>query len=224
MLKEIANDIWVVDQPQRFMGLEVGAKMTVIRLAQGGLFLHSPIELNGELKRELDALGPVKYAVAPNCYHHLYVGKVLDHYPGAKIFVAPKLKEKRPDLGFATTLEDGREYPFSQEISHLVCDGMPTLNEVLFLHKASGTALLTDIAFNIGKDNAPSARIFAKATGIYERLAMSRFDKLLFIRNHKAAKKSFARLFEWDFDRVVVAHGSVVLSGGKELLRQGLPQ
>ena len=30
-LRKLATDLWVADRPQRFFGLEVGTRMTVIR-------------------------------------------------------------------------------------------------------------------------------------------------------------------------------------------------
>ena len=39
--------------------LEIGTRMTVIRLGNGDLFLHSPVPLDDETCAALDALGPV---------------------------------------------------------------------------------------------------------------------------------------------------------------------
>jgi hypothetical protein len=39
--------------------------MTVVRLADGGLFIHSPVSLDGALRAAVDALGPVTAIVAP---------------------------------------------------------------------------------------------------------------------------------------------------------------
>jgi Domain of unknown function (DUF4336) len=51
MMRELARNLWVVERPQRFYGLEVGTRMTVIRLAGGSLLLHSPVSLDRELRR-----------------------------------------------------------------------------------------------------------------------------------------------------------------------------
>ncbi len=73
---ELAHNLWIVERPQRFYGLEVGTRMTVIRLADGSVLLHSPVELDAEVRWELDAIGRVRYVVAPNRVHHLYAGDV----------------------------------------------------------------------------------------------------------------------------------------------------
>jgi len=56
-LSELAEDIWVAERPQRFYGLEVGTRMTVMRLGNGSRLLHSPVSLDPDLRRELDAMG-----------------------------------------------------------------------------------------------------------------------------------------------------------------------
>jgi hypothetical protein len=43
----------------------------------------------------------------------------------------------------------------------------------------------------------------------------------LLIRDHRAARQSLERILGWDFDRIVVAHGDVLSSGGRETLREG---
>ncbi len=42
-MKQLHADLWVAEAPLRFLGLEVGARMTVVRLPDGRLLLHSPI-------------------------------------------------------------------------------------------------------------------------------------------------------------------------------------
>ena len=58
--------------------------MTVIQLAGGGLWLHSPIRLDDALRAALDAMGPVRFIVAPNKAHHLFAKKCLAMYPQAR--------------------------------------------------------------------------------------------------------------------------------------------
>lgn len=48
MLREIDTGIWATEAPQRFLGAEVGTRMTVIGLADGSLFVHSPVRLDDE--------------------------------------------------------------------------------------------------------------------------------------------------------------------------------
>jgi hypothetical protein len=219
-LRLLGTELWVAERPQRFYGLEVGTRMCVIRLASGSLVLHSPVALDPALRRELDALGPVRFLIAPNRVHHLYAGAAVSAYPGSRLWVAPGLARKRPDLGFAEVLGDEAPPAWRGELDQVFFRGRPYENEVVFFHRASRTLLLCDLAFNFGPSAAAATRLLMKLLRSYGRFGPSTLDPLL-IRDRKAARDSLERILAWDFDRIVVAHGDVLESGGREALRSG---
>ena len=219
-LRALAPDIWIAERPQRFYGLEVGTRMTVIRLRDGSLLLHSPVVLDPELRRELDAIGRVRFAVAPNRVHHLYAGDVAAAYPGTKLWVAPGLARKRPDLVFVDVLGDDAPAEWKDEVDQVFFRGRPYENEVVFLHRASRTLIICDLAFNFGPRAAAPTRLLMRLIRSYGRFGPSTLDPWL-IRDRRAARQSLERILAWDFDRVVVAHGDVLESGGHEALRLG---
>lgn len=219
-LRELARDIWVAERPQRFYGLEVGTRMTVIRLEGGNLLLHSAVELEPHLRRELDAIGRVRFTVAPNRVHHLYAGKVAEAYPEARLWVAPGLARKRPDLIFAGTLGDEAPAEWKNQVDQIFFRGRPYENEVVFFHRASRTLIMCDLAFNFGPRAAAPTRLLMRLLRSYGRFGPSTLDPLL-IRDRRAARQSLEHILSWDFDRVVVAHGEVLESGGREALRRG---
>jgi hypothetical protein len=220
VLRELDRDLWVEERPQRFYGLEVGTRMTVMRLGDGSLLLHSPVALGAALRAELDARGPVRHAVAPNRVHHLYAGEVARVYPQARLWVAPGLERKRPDLAFEGVLGDEAPAAWKGQVDQVFFRGRPFENEVVFLHRASRTLLLCDLAFNFGPRAHPATRVLMRLIRSYGRFGPSRLDPLL-IRDRAAARASLERILAWDFDRVVVAHGDVLERGGREALRAG---
>jgi len=219
-LRPLANDIWVAERPQRFYGLPVGTRMTVIRLSGGRLLLHSPVALDSELRGELDSIGRVRYAVAPNRVHHLYAGQVAQVYPEARLWVGPGLERKRPDLACVAVLGDEPPEEWREEVGQVFFRGRPYENEVVFFHRTSRTLILCDIAFNFGPRTAAPTRLLMKLLRSYGRFGPSKLDPLL-IRDRDAARESLERILAWNFDRVVVAHGEVLESGGREALRAG---
>jgi len=219
-LRRLAPDIWIAERRQRFYGLEVGTRMTVIRLQGGRLLLHSPVRLDIDLRRELDALGRVCCVVAPNRVHHLYAGTVAEVYPQARLWVAPGLAQKRPDLVFEAALDDDAPAEWKNEVDQVFFRGRPYENEVVFLHRASGTLIMCDLAFNFGPRAAAPTRLLMKLLRSYGRFGPSTLDPWL-IRDRRAARQSLERILAWDFDRIVVAHGEVLESGGREALRHG---
>jgi hypothetical protein len=220
MLRELASDIWIAERPQRFCGIEVGARMTVICLADGCLLLHSPLALDPELRRELDSIGRVRFAVAPNRFHHLYAGDVAAAYPESRLWAAPGVERKRPDLEIAGVLGDEPLPEWKDQVDQVFFRGRPFENEIVFLHRASRTLILCDLAFNFGPTAAPFTRLLMRLLRGYGGFGPSSLDRFL-IRDRKAARGSLERILAWDFDRVVVAHGDVLERGGRDALRAG---
>ena len=150
-LRQLGPEIWVADRPQSFYGLVVGTRMTVIRLDDGSLLLHSPVKLDPGLRKELDALGPVRYVVAPNRVHHLYAGKVADAYPDSRLWIGPGLETKRRDLVYEAILGDEAPAPWRGQVDQVFFAGRPYENEMTFFHRASRTLILCDLAFNLNE-------------------------------------------------------------------------
>jgi len=219
-MRPLAKDIWVAERSQTFYGLPVGTRMTVIRLSGGRLLLHSPVALDEGLRAELDSIGRVRYAVAPNRVHHLYAGEVAKLYPEARLWVAPGLERKRPDLAYVAVLGDEPPEEWREEVQQTFFRGRPYENEVVFFHRASRTLILCDLAFNFGPAAAAPTRLLMRLLRSYGRFGPSKLDPWL-IRDRDAARKSLERILTWDFDRVVVAHGEILESGGREALRAG---
>lgn len=66
--------------------------MAVIRLAGGGLLIHSPASLSNELRAALDQLGEVRCVIpASELHRHLYMEQYRDAYPQAQLLAAPGL-------------------------------------------------------------------------------------------------------------------------------------
>lgn len=204
-MRSLAPGLRVAEARQRFFGLEVGARMTVMEL-EGGVLVHSPIALDPS------AVG-ARWVLAPNLLHHLHVGPWID--AGAEAWAAPGLPEKRKDMRFAGVIEDDR-HPFGPQIAVLPLRCFALTNEVAVLHRPSRTLVLTDLVFHFG----PAAPLLTRAAmacacawpgcraSALERVGMRR----------DLARREIGELLTWDFDRLVMAHGDVIETGGREAL------
>ena len=219
-LTPVAPDLWVATRPLPLPVGDIGTRMTVVNLPDGGLFLHSPVRLDDPTRRALDALGPVRSVVAPSKVHHFFVGDYRTAYPEARIYAAPGLPEKRKDLRFDAVLEDTPPAEWGGAIDLILFRGAPLMNELVFLHRPSRTLILTDLAFHMRTPPRGRARLFCWLVGAGRSFGPHRIVRLG-IRDRAAARDSVRRILEWDFDRVIVAHGDVQESGGKTLLRDG---
>ena len=117
MLESLAPDLWVTERRKlRMVGVDLGTRMTVIRLRDGALFLHSPVALDPSLRKELEGIGTPRYAVAPNRFHHLFIGEYAEAYPALEVHVAPGLETKRKDLRIEGVLADAPPTGWSGQI------------------------------------------------------------------------------------------------------------
>jgi hypothetical protein len=220
MMQQLHTDLWVTDSPLRFLGLEVGARMTVVRLPDSKLLLHSPIAATPDLVREVSALGTVAYLVAPNKLHHLFIGDWQQACPDAAVYVAPGLDTKRDDLKIAGILGDEPEPGWKDVVDQVFLSGFPFANEIVFFHRPSTTLIATDLAFNVGDSSPPLTRLFFRLAGIFGRLSPTLLERAL-VRDRTAFGDSLKQILDWPFDRVVVAHGDVCEQGGREELVRG---
>ena len=220
VMQQLHPDLWITDSSLRFLGLEVGARMTVVRLPGPKLLLHSPIAAAIELVREVEALGPVEYLMAPNRFHHLFVREWQRACPEASVYVAPGLEKKRQDLDIAGVLTDEPEPGWAGTVDQVLMGGVPLANEVVFFHRPSATLIATDLAFNVGSSSPPLTRLAFRLGGAYGRLAPTLLERLL-VRDRTAFRRSLERVLEWPFERVVVAHGEVLERGGRQELARG---
>ena len=116
--------------------------------------VHSPVKLDAQFRRSIDALGEIRAIVAPNKLHHLFIRDYIAAYPEARVCAAPGLPQKRPDLRFDDILSDAPQVYWRRQVEQHLFRGAPPLNEVVFFHPATRTPILTDLAFNLPKETA----------------------------------------------------------------------
>ena len=185
------------------------ARMNVVRVGDAATLVHSPTPVDDALAAEIAALGPVAYIVAPNCFHHLHVTAFLARFPGAKVYGAPGLAQKRPDLPLAGTLDDAAAMPWAGLLDHITLAGSPKLNEVVFFHRASHSLLVTDLLFNVTAPDSWMTALILWLMGTYKRLGPSRLLRWRLTKDRRALKASVERMLAWDFVRVLPGHGDV---------------
>ncbi len=219
-LERLDDDLWVASRPLPLWVGDVGTRMTVVRLSGGELFLHSPVALDAATREALDALGPVRWVVGPSRVHHFYLGDYASAYPDAALVGVPGLPAKRRDVAFHHVIEPGWEPPWGDEIRYHLFAGAPSINEVVFLHVPTRTLVLADLAFNVRPGPRNRARVFHWLVGATGRFGPHRIVRAA-IRDRAAARASLREILAWDFDRVIVAHGDVLASGGRAALEAG---
>jgi len=208
MLREIGPGIAVADIPLKLMGINFGARMTVMARATGDLLLHSPVALSPELKAAVDRMGRVAHVVIPSTHHHLFAKSWIAAYPGVSVHTVAELVAKRPEFSAANLLSIGTPSPWGQEIDAVVVRGSKVYAEAVLFHRPSGTLVATDLVFNIQRCDRWVDRVAFQLYGAYGVFGPTRLERML-LRDRSHARAAIERMAQWPIKRVVMAHGDV---------------
>lgn len=200
-------------QDQKFFGLEIGARMTAVDLdGAGSLLVISPIHLTENIAAELKSLGQVRYVVAPNKWHHLYLNDFRSVYPDAQYFCAPGLEKKRADFRFDGVIDSPSNFPWNPHLEHHLVEGASMFSEVVFHHPQSRSLIMTDTGLHICESSPFLTKIVFRLMGGYKKFGLTYLERKAFIEDAAAFRRSMERIALWDFDRIIVAHGDVIES------------
>jgi hypothetical protein len=217
-LNEFAPDVWEYNPPLRVIGIEMGHRMTVVRLADGSLWVHSPVAWTLELDAEIRALGVARRFVAPSRMHDGFWPSWFEHFKYAEFAAAPGVVKEHPELPFSAKLGDERPGVPGGELQARLMRGMPLVNEVVFLHAPSRTLIVADLMFNLDPPDFRS-RLLLRLNGALGRPTPSRMFRMA-IRERAAFRESLDEVLLWDFERVIVGHGENIAFGGRSVLRE----
>lgn len=209
--RQLADGLWVVDRRLAMPGgPTLPLTSTIVRLADGGLLVHSPVRLDVATTDALRLLGAVTDLLAPNAFHHLFAPAWRAAFPKARLFAAPGLPARVPALAGAVELHDGDPSPWP-DVDVLVYGPVGTLAEVDVFHRPTGTLVLTDLAFNIVRVDSLFDRFgWRVVMGVPDHLAPSRTARMTFLRDRARVRPFVERLLALDVRRIVVTHGDVV--------------
>lgn len=216
MLSPWAEGIWSETRACRFLGVETGSRMTIIRLSGGGLFVHSPLALDDETRREVAALGEVVAVVSPSLFHHLHVGAWMAAYPDATFAGCPGLDWKRRDLAFGAVLGDHPDPLWAGDLTQVYFSARRE-NEVVFFHARSRTLLCCDALLNLSLHPDPMTRWVAGLMG-NTAPGIGHLERFM-IRDRALARRQVDRILEWDAERVILSHGALVEQEGRAVVR-----
>ncbi|HHP7232218.1 MAG TPA: hypothetical protein ACFCUY_15325 [Xenococcaceae cyanobacterium] len=80
--------------------------------------------------------------------------------------------------------------------------------------------ILTDTAFNFDYSFPWITQLVANVIGSYDNLRPSLLEKLV-IEDQEKVKIAVEKILNWDFQRVIMAHGSIVEHNAKQQLKKG---
>lgn len=222
--KPLAEGLWIVDSR---LGPGLPVRMTVIRLENGDVLLHSPTRFDPALLAAIEAIGPIRHIVAPSTIHWVFVKPWQDVVSMATVWavsgLAGRAQVRRAGLRIDHVLSDTAPAAWAGQIDQAAVRGGFGFVEVAMFHRASRTALMTDLVQNVETGKLPwlfrpLARLLGNAAP--EGGAPAHLRALVGMGRPSA--EAVGRIIGWAPDRVVVAHGEPVEADAAGYLRRSL--
>lgn len=227
--KAVADDVWIVDSgPLKQAGMRLPIRMTVIRLAGGGLLLHSPTPFSAPLLNALQELGTVEHLLAPSFGHWQFVAGWQRACSAATIWAVPGLAQRKQvrasPLRIDRQLGAGQRFPWGEGIEVILVPGGAGFHEAALFHRASRTLVLTDLVVNLERDKLPPVeRLGVRLFGSLAPGGMAPLHLRLLLRlRREEARAAAQQLLGLAPERVVFAHGAWFERDGQARLRRSL--
>lgn len=230
--KPFGRQIGIVDGPFEYLtmasvklSLPFTTRMTVVRLASGDLFLHSPIAFNAALARQLLSMGRVRHLVSPNQFHYAHIGEWSRAFPDAITWASPHARERAHargiDVQFKRDLGGQAPDEWRNEIDQTTIPG-GIFGEFVFFHRESRTLILTDTLINFELDKlAQPWRFATRLTGMYSPHGQIFFGmRLPLLLQKRRSKYAVEQILTWQPKRIIISHGRCYESNGTAVIRR----
>ena len=227
--KAVAKGLFVVDSLlPNALGAVVGVRMTVIRLPDGGLVLHSPTRFSLALKRELEAIGPIRHLVAPNIAHWTFMKDWQEAVPEAVSWAAPGLRDRAQvrRSGVRLDYDLGHSAPaaWGGAVEVVAVPGGAGFHEMALFHAPTRTLVLTDLVMSLEPHKVPAVLrplVWLFGTLAPDSMPPPYLRAVVRWRRGEAAEAA-SRLVALEPERVIFAHGRWFERDGAAQLRHSL--
>jgi hypothetical protein len=219
VLRQIGPGIYTLRRMQALFRLfgALSSRMTIVVAGDGGVILHSPVPLTARDVAAIRLLGPVRHIIAPNLEHTKALAACRATFPEARVHVPPGFASRHPGQAAQAGILDPAHPVATDDLSQIFMEGH-SVNETIFLHRASRTLIVTDLAYNIDPGTSAFERWWFRVFGGYDAPRLPVYHKLL-VRDRTAFSAAWQRVLALDFDTVSVAHGSLLTRAPKDAIR-----
>jgi Domain of unknown function (DUF4336) len=223
-MQAFAHHVWIVDGPPvRDFGVLFSTRMTVVLLANGSVWVDSPVPVPFETLKRITVLGPMSYLVAATPRHVWRLEAWHALFPDAQLWVprTSPLTLKKEHLPYTGTLGDRPNPAWADDFDQLAFKGNPLIEEVLFFHRASRTVILDDlIQVHPSVKGKPLRNALFKLLGVAFPQGGVPIDIRLSFTQRRLARRSLEQLLSWDFDKLIIAHGACIEHDAKRFVEQ----
>jgi len=180
--------------------------MTIARREDGTLVLHGLMALDDVRQKQVEALGEIKYLIAPSGYHRLDAGRYRERYPNAKLY-APAASRARVEK---IAKVDGAyaDFPNDDTTELASVDGLADREGALVVKSKNGvTYVMNDALFNMPHETGLSGFVLRNVTQSTGGPKVSRTARIALIADKARYANALRAIADVpSLKRVMVAH------------------
>jgi len=224
MLEEFGPSLYITDGPAvSFYGFPYPTRMAVARLSDGCAWVWSPVALNADLAGAVEKIGPVRHIVSPNKIHHLFLKEWIERWPEALLYAPPGLARRKPELHFDAELGDDSDAAWKQDIDQVIFRGSFAMEEVVFFHRLSRTAIICDLIQRHQQEKMTGwkGRLMRLDGLVGEHGSTPREWRASFIRRGPA-RAARQKVLGWKPRQLLIAHGKCAKTGATAIIEEAL--
>jgi hypothetical protein len=217
-IEKLDNNIWCVTGS--LPGMSLKRVMTLVRLDDCRLVIHSAVALDEGAMAEIEAWGRPAMLLVPNAYHRLDAPAYVARYPDLEVY-CPRGSRKKVEevVRVHGSYDDFPENP-TIALDHL--DGVRNVEGVMRVRSSSGSTLVfNDAVFNMPHGRGVPGFIFRYITGSTGGPRVTRLFRMMAVKDKAAFRDNLQRLAGTpELKRIIVSHHEPITDRPAEILHQ----
>jgi hypothetical protein len=195
--------------------MDFGRVVTVFRLSSGKLVIHSTAPFSERDVTTIKELANLAGCSMARCCTMPSAKKAVKL---SQVFRIWRRRDSRKHRGVTTASLMPPPAEWAGELEVIAIGGMPKTHPHIFFHRPSRTLHVCDMFFNFPHAHPSLMRFMLRyLVGLPKLAGVDRFFRRL-IKDDDAFSKSIQPILNWDFQRMIVAHGEIVENNAKQIL------
>lgn len=217
-IEKLEPNLWTVMGTLRGMSLK--RVMTLARLGDGGIVIHSAVALDEASMTEIEEWGRPAVLLVPNVYHRLDAPAYAARYPDLRVLCPRGGRSKIEDV--VTVDGDYDAFEGDPTVTLQYLEGVRKAEGVMIVRSPSGATLVfNDAVFNMPHGKGVPGLIFRYITSSTGGPKVTRLYRTLAIRDKEAFRTNLETLSETpDLTRIIVSHHRMITERPAEVLRE----
>ncbi|MET0792987.1 MAG: hypothetical protein ABW061_15810 [Polyangiaceae bacterium] len=203
-IQQLSENLWRVEGALPHFSMR--RVMSVVRLLDGRLLIHSAIALEEASMKQLEAWGEPAILLIPHVRHRMDAARYKQRYPALRVYAPPAVMTKARQV----VAVDGTvaEASLDASASLPLLDGTGEAEVALTVHSNDGTSIvLTEVIFDLEPPKSALGRAAVKLAGFGPGPRVTPVVKFEMVKDKAALGAHFERLASIpDLVRLIVGH------------------